>query len=165
MEDFPYVNFIVFLFFWLDVAQAALATSQFFVPIWIRRGYRWYNNHMYKCQYFGIIMLIFVVPISKVILFIVALFLTNVWESVICGYLIACCLISLFISAYWYPVVIKQEIEHVKHKLERERTFEKNRVEGERQAASVAQSLFMLGGTTNTPLLMKKPTVKYEDME
>ena len=85
---------------------------------------------MYKCQYFGIIMLIFVVPISKVILFIVALFLTNVWESVISAYLLACCLISLFISAYWFPVVIRPEIENAKNKLERERTFEKNRVEG-----------------------------------
>ena len=79
MQDYPYVNFIITLFFGLDVFQAVLATGQFFVPVWIRRGYRWYNNHMYKVQWVSIHFLIFVVPISKVILYIVALFLTDVW--------------------------------------------------------------------------------------
>ena len=38
MEDYPFVNFIVSIFFWLDVCQAMLATGQFFLPVWIRRG-------------------------------------------------------------------------------------------------------------------------------
>ena len=72
------------------------------------------------------------IPISKVLLYIVALFLTDVWETVISAYLLACCLISLFISAYWYPITIRPQIESAKENLERERTFEKNRLEGQK---------------------------------
>ena len=165
MKDYPFVNFIVSIFFWLDVCQAVLATGQFFVPVWIRRGHRWYNNHMYKVQYVSIIFLIFVIPISKVLLYIVALFLTDVWVTVISAYLLACCLISLFISAYWYPITIRPEIENAKKNLERERTFEKNRLEGQKQAVSVAQALFTLGGGITTPLINKTPLVKFEDLE
>ena len=164
MQDYPYVNFIITLFFGLDIFQAVLATSQFFVPVWIRRGYRWYNNHMYKVQWVSIHFLIFVVPISKVILYIVALFLTDVWETVMCAYLLACCIISLFISAYWYPVVIRPEIANAKASLEKERTFEKNRVEGQKQAAALAASLFTLGGGITTPLIAKE-TTKIENIE
>ena len=119
---------------------------------------------MYKVQWVSIHFLIFVVPISKVILYIVALFLTDVWDTVMCAYLLACCIISLFISAYWYPVVIRPEIANAKANLEKERTFEKNRVEGQKQAAAVAASLFTLGGGITTPLIAKE-TTKIENIE
>ena len=54
------------------------------------------------------------------------------WDTIIAPWLLANCLVALFILGVWFPTVIYREIEKAEKKVATEREWEEIRLEGKK---------------------------------
>ena len=156
MKEHSVCNIICEMFIYFSATQVVLACLLNFVPVWQRRGYRTRNKVCPTVHYICYILLIFAIPAAKILTFAVALLFTDIWDTIVGPWLLACCSVALFIMGVWYPTVIRQALAEAQENLKKEQEWDDARLEGKRQAKDLATSLVLgLGGVSDlaSPLL------------
>ena len=144
MKNHPSCQWITTVFMWFSAIQVFCASFLNFVPLWVRRGNRTLNKCLPTIHWIFFLLLIFGIPVAKIIIYVVALFATEIWDTIVGPWLLANCLVALFITVFWFPMVLYKEIKKAKKRLEKEQEWEKTRLEGQKQAKDVMSAF--IGG-------------------
>ena len=120
MSDHAIENLITRIFLYCGIVQVFFALFLNFVPVWVRRGNHKLNMCLPTIHYIFFILLIFGMPCAKIISFVTALFLTDLWETIVLPWMMVQIGISLFLMAVWFPTVLYKEIAKAEKNLQNE---------------------------------------------
>ena len=138
MKEHSGCNFVCHFFVWFSFIQVVLACFLNFVPVWKRRGNRTRNKICPTIHFIAFISLIFIIPVLKIITFVTALLMTDIWDTIVGPWLTACCFVAIFIMAVWYPTVLRKAVKDAKIKLKIEQEWEEVRMESKKEASKMA---------------------------